>query len=203
MRRFALAFLPLLLAAPVLPGCAEMRTPQSAMNLPLDLVPGATDPMRQAVNLAAADFADQGAALAGDPVRTARAAARLEFLAQLLATDPRYAALPAGMILSLGGAVGEVRRALGLSESTPPEQAVTLLADVARALEAGRRPVFPEAVFPAGPEMTLRRLREPGPLPETAIATGRLQEAVAALDANAGWRMAPNAVPYRNTVLSP
>lgn len=197
MRRFAAPLLPLMLTLAALPGCAEMRTPRPAFDLPLDLVPGATDPMRQAVDLAAADFADQGAALAGQPARTARAAARLEFLAQLLTTDPRYAALPTGMILSLGGAVGEVRRAIGLSEATPPEQAVTLLADIARALEAGRRPAFPQAVFPAGPEMTLRRLREPGPLPEAAIATGRLQEAVAALDTTAGWGNAPNAVPYR------
>ncbi|MXP65757.1 hypothetical protein E0493_20615 [Roseomonas sp. M0104] len=186
MRRFAFSPLPLLLVA-ALGGCAEMRTPPSAFAVPLDLMPGATDPLRSAVDMAVADFADQGAALAGRPVRTARAAARLEYLAEVLAADPRYAALPPGTILALRGAVGEVRRALGLSEITPPEQAVTLLAGAARALEAGRRPPLPEAVFPAGPEVTLRRLNEPGPLPEAAIATGRLQETVAALDATAGW----------------
>jgi len=187
MRRFALSLLPLLLATTTLSGCAEMRTPRPAFSMPLDLVPGATDPVRSAVDMAAADFADQGAVLSGHPARTARAAARLEFLAETLATDPRYAALPPGTILSLRAAVGEVRRAIGLSETTPPEQAVTLLAGAARALEAGRRPPLPAAVFPAGPEVTLRRLNEPGPLPGAAIATGRLQETIAALDISAGW----------------
>ncbi|MDJ0389473.1 hypothetical protein QMO56_15250 [Roseomonas sp. E05] len=197
MRRFAFSLLPLLLATAALPGCAEMRTPRPVFDVPLDLMPDATDPVRSAVDMAAADFADQGAALAGRPVRTARAAARLEFLTEILATDPRYAALPPGMILALRGAAGEVRRAIGLSETTPPEQAVTLLAGAARALEAGRRPPLPEAVFPAGPEITLRRLNEPGPLPEAAIATGRLQETVAALDTAAGWSMNPGTVPAR------
>lgn len=189
--------LPLALGAALLGGCAELRTPREALAPPLDLVPGSEDPVRGAVRLAAADFADQGAALQGRPAAAARAAARLEYLTQTLVLEQRFAALPPGLMLSMGGAVREVRQALGISEATPPEQVVSLLAEVARALEARRNPPLPQAVFPAGAEATLRRLREPGPLPEAAIATGRLQEAMAALDAGSGWAVRPEGTTAR------
>jgi len=189
--------LPLALGAALLGGCAELRTPNTALTPPLDLVPGSEDPVRGAVRLAARDFADQGAVLQGRPAATARAAARLEYLTQTLTLEQRFAALPPGLLLSMGGAVREVRQALGISETALPEQVVPVLAQAARALDAGRNPPLPEALFPAGPEATLRRLREPGPLPEAAIATGRLQEAVAALDAGNGWTVRPEGMTVR------
>lgn len=194
MRRVpALPLTALLLAALVLPGCAELRTPRPRVSLPLELVPNAEDPVRSAARLASAAFADQGAALQGHPAETARAAARLEYLAQTLAADPRYAALPPGLTLALRGAVGEVRGALGLAEAALPEQAIAALAQAARALE-GRgdaAAVLVPPLFPAGAEATLRRLREPGPLPEAAIATGRTEEAIRALDIGTGWTLSP------------
>ncbi|MFC7608941.1 hypothetical protein [Teichococcus aestuarii] len=113
--------------------------------------------------------------------------------AQTLAADPRYAALPPGLTLALRGAVGEVRGALGTAEAALPEQAIAALAQAARALE-GRddaAAVLVPPLFPAGAEATLRRLREPGPLPEAAIATGRTEEAIRALDIGTGWTLSP------------
>ncbi|PHK95605.1 hypothetical protein CR162_07075 [Pseudoroseomonas rhizosphaerae] len=202
MRRvptFRLMALPLglLLGALLLPGCerlgAELRTPRPRVSLPLELVPGAEDPLRSAARLSAAAFADQGAGLQGRPAETARAAARLEYLAQALASDPRYRALPPGLSLALRGAVAELRAALGLAEAALPEQAIAALAQAARALDGGgdARAALAPPLFPAGPEATLRRLREPGPLPEAAIATGRTEEAIRALDAGSGWTVTP------------
>ncbi|MFZ6763727.1 hypothetical protein [Pseudoroseomonas sp. WGS1072] len=185
--------LPLALAALLLPACAELRTPPPRTELPLDLVPAAQDPFRSAVRLAARDFADQAAGLNGRPAETAKAAARLEFLAQAIATDPRYSDFPPGMVMALRGAVAEVRQAIGLSETALPDQAIGALAAAARAIEAGGGSggAFPETLFPAGPERTRQRLAEPGPLPEAAIATGRLEEAVAAMDREGGWGRRP------------
>lgn len=191
-RRLLLAALPL----SGLAACAELRSPRPRATLPLELVPPGEDPVRGAARLASAAFRDQGAGLSGRPVETARAAARLEFLAQILARDPRYAALPPGLILALRGAVGEVRQALGMADTLLPEQAVDGLAAIARWLEArgtAADSLFPPGLFPAGPQRSLQRLTEPGPLPEAAIATGRLEEAIAQLDTAAGWSggMAP------------
>lgn len=195
MRRFASSALVLTLAgALLLPACAELRTPAPRNELPLDLVPGSEDPFRSAVRLSARDFADQGSALNGDPARTARAAARLEYLAQAVASDPRYSSLTTGMTLALRGAVGEVRQALGLSPTALPDQAIRAYAAAARAIDRrrGLDDALPETLFPAGPERTRQRLAEPGPLPEAAIATGRLEEAVTALDREQGWNRQPD-----------
>jgi hypothetical protein len=187
----------LLLAIPLLPAlaaCAELRTPRPRLTLPLELVPGTEDPVRSAARLAAAAFQNEGAGLAGHPAETARAAARLEYLTAILSTDPRFAALPQGLVLALRGAVGEVRSALGMPDAVLPEQAVEALAAIARAVDArggGTGPLsdslFPPGLFQAGPERTQNRLNEPGPLPEAAIATGRAQEAISTLDSGAGW----------------
>jgi hypothetical protein len=91
------------------------------------------------------------------------------------------------MVLALGAAVREVRQALGIAESAVPEQLVEILTAAAGAIEAGRDPVLPAAVFPAGPQRTLQRLAQPGPLPDAALATGRLVEVIGSLDSGAGW----------------
>jgi hypothetical protein len=187
MHRFASTALAMLLGTTLLAGCAELRTPPSRMAVPLAIVPSSDDPVRGAAQLAAVDFADQGATLSGRPAATARAAARLEYLTQSLTQDTRYAAVPTGMVLALGAAVREVRQALGIAESAVPEQLVGILTAAAGAIEAGRDPVLPAAVFPAGPQRTLQRLAQPGPLPDAALATGRLVEVIGSLDSGAGW----------------
>ncbi|WP_159995722.1 hypothetical protein [Roseomonas sp. 18066] len=190
MRLARLSVLPALLAgALLLPGCAELRTPRPRIELPLELVQGPEDPVRNSARLAAAAFDNQGAGLDGRPAETARAAARLEYLAQVLTTDPRFAALPPGLSMSLRGAVREVRQAIGISATALPEQVIPALTTAGRVIEArgDTAAALPAAVFQAGPALTLQRLGQPGPLPEAAIATGRTQEAIAALDRVDGW----------------
>ncbi|MFC3124793.1 hypothetical protein ACFOD4_06940 [Pseudoroseomonas globiformis] len=150
-------------------------------------MPKGGDPFRGIARAAAAEFADQGAGLQNRPAAMARAAARLEFLMQSITQDPRYAALPASNALAMGGAVREVRQALGIAPSALPEQVIGFLTDAANAMEAGREPAWPMAIFPGGPVLTRQRLAAPGPLAEAAIATGRLDEAIAALDAASAW----------------
>ncbi|MCQ4158934.1 hypothetical protein NON00_03220 [Roseomonas sp. GC11] len=185
------------LAVLVLPACAELRTPRPRIALPLDLVPGSEDPVRSAARLAAAAFASEGAAVQNNPAGMARAAARLEYLVQILASDPRFRVLPPGLLLSLRGAVGEVRLALGIAPLALPEQLVPVLAQLARVIDAGgdTRPAFPAAFFPAGPERSLQRLTQPGPLPEAAMATGRLLDQITDLDQTEGWNGPPDTRP--------
>ncbi|MFB9968744.1 hypothetical protein ACFFMP_01135 [Pseudoroseomonas cervicalis] len=184
------------LAVPLLPACAELRTPRPRVDLPLSLVPGAEDPVRSAARLSAAAFQDQGAALEGRPAETARATARLEYLTHTLGSEPRFAALPPGLILALRGAVREVRQALGLSATALPEQVIPAMARLAQLLDARAETAaaFPAALFPAGPERSLLRLTQPGPLPEAAIATGRALEAITQLDQSNGWAGRPDTV---------
>lgn len=191
-RRFLLAAL----TVPLLAGCAELRTPRPRVDLPLSLVPGAEDPVRSAARLSAAAFQDQGARLEGHPAETARATARLEYLTHTLGSEPRFAALPPGLLLALRGAVREVRQALGISATALPEQVIPTMARLAQLLEAGRDagPAFPDALFPAGPERSLLRLTQPGPLPEAAIATGRTLEAITEMDQTNGWGGRPDTV---------
>ncbi|KAA2212648.1 hypothetical protein [Teichococcus oryzae] len=165
------------------------------MAVPLALVPASDDPLRGAARLAAADFADEGAALHGRPAAMARAAARLEYLAHTLTQDARYGAVPGGTVMALGSGVREVRQVLGIAESAVPEQLVGILTAAAQAIEAGRVPVLPAAIFPAGQERTLQRLNEPGPLPDAALATGRLVEVIDSLDARSGWGTQPATTP--------
>ncbi|MDB5370503.1 MAG: hypothetical protein JWP20_2061 [Roseomonas sp.] len=175
------------LSALLLAGCSELRAPRASQPVPTELLPANEEPVRAAANLTARDFADQGAALQGRPAEAARAIARLEWLTATLSTDPRYAALPEGIGMSMRAAAAETRGALGIVEDTPPAAVTASLSAIARALEAGATPAFPAAIFPAGAERSLQRLTTPGPLPQAGIATGRAAEMIAELDRDGGW----------------
>jgi hypothetical protein len=185
-------FLPALaLSALMMTGCAELRAPRVVQPVPLELLPAGRDPFRAAVGMAAADFSNQGVGLRGRPAETARAIARLEWLTAVVSTDPRYRALPIGLIMAMQASVVETRAALGMVEDTPPALATRSLAEIARALDAGTAPNVPAEIFPAGAERTLLRLSGPEPFPQAGIATGRLADNVAELDRSGGWN--PNA----------
>lgn len=179
----------------LLSGCAELRTPRATQPVPAELLPPATDPLRAAARMAAADFANEGAALQDRPALAARAIGRLEWLTAVLSTDPRYDALPQGIAMALRGGTAEVREALGMVADTPPAQATAALTAIARQIDAGRTPDFPPALFPGGAERSLQRLTKLGPLPQAAIATGQAAEAIAQLDQNGGWNRGAGAAP--------
>ncbi|MBO1073760.1 hypothetical protein [Roseomonas marmotae] len=177
----------LALSALLFGGCAELRTPRASQPLPTALLPPRVEPLRAATRMAAADFADQGSRLQGHPAETARAIGRLEWLTATLSTDPRYAALPQGVAMSLRGAAAETRAALGIVPDAPPARVTAVLTETASALDRGADPSFPADLFPAGPERSMQRLRAPGPFPQAGIATGQAAEAIAALDRDGGW----------------
>jgi hypothetical protein len=175
------------LSALALAGCAELRAPRTVQPVPLELLPAGQDPVRSAIAMAAADFANEGAGLQGHPVETARAVARLEWLTALASTDPRFRALPVGLVMLLQGSVVETRQALGITADAPPARVTASLTAIARALEAGRTPDFPPDLFPAGAERSQQRLRAPDPFPQAGIATGQLAEVTADIDRAGGW----------------
>jgi hypothetical protein len=177
----------LALSALMLAGCAELRTPRATQPVPAALLPPNVEPVRAAARMAAADFSDQGSRLQGRPAETARAIGRLEWLTAVLSTDPRYSSLPEGVGMSMRAAAAETRAALGMVADTPAARATAALTEIATALDAGRTPNFPAALFPAGPERSLQRLRAPGPFPQAGIATGQAADAIAAADRDGSW----------------
>lgn len=182
MRVAALALL--LLAT----GCAEVTRPPPPPP-PLGLVGAipAADPLRAALDAAAAAFADRGAALAGRPAEAALAVAQLEYVAANLPRSPRYAMLAGGVGRDLALAREEVRDALGIAEAAEPAEVVRALLAAARALRAGDRQAAAAALAPPlfrpGGARSLARLGELGPLPQAAIATITASQAVAHADA--------------------
>ncbi|MBO1079045.1 hypothetical protein [Roseomonas haemaphysalidis] len=179
----------------LLAGCAELRTPPVVQPVPVALLPPATDPLRAAARMAAADFAEEGAAVQNRPAEAARAMGRLEWLTAVLSTDQRYDALPPGIAMALRGGTAEVREALGMVADTPPAQATAALTAIARQIDAGQSPDFPAALFPGGAERSLQRLTRPGPLPQAAIATGQAAEVIARLDQTGGWNRGAGETP--------
>lgn len=176
-----------LLSSVLMAGCSELRAPRVAQPVPLALLPVGQDPVRAGIEMAAADFSNQGVGLRGKPAETARAIARLEWLTAVVSTDPRYRALPIGLGMALRASVVETREALGMVADTPPALATSSLTNIAAALDAGTTPVVPADIFPAGAERTLQRLTAPEPFPQSGIATGRLADTVAELDRSGGW----------------
>ncbi len=171
------------------PGCAEMtRAPPPPP--PPGLVMGATaDPFRAALAEAGTAFADRGAALAGQPARTAQATAQLEYVAATLPVDERYARLAPGVGRDLVLAREEVRDALGIMAAAPAPTVIRAMLEAAERLRAGDRPgaaaALPAPMFRPGGAESVARLGEPGPLPQASVALVFAQQAVARLDAQA------------------
>lgn len=178
------ALLPLGLLA-LVAGCAEMRTPPAITRIPAVLAPNSPDPVRTMAAEAAAAFADAGRSLAGDPARTARAAAQVEMLLAEFERDPRWAPISPGAIFELRGARLELRAALGIRAGAGSDAVARALAAAYQALQRGDQRAAQAALDPAlfepGGAVTLARLINPGPLPQTRLGTTRAQEEVARL----------------------
>jgi hypothetical protein len=178
----------------VVTGCAELRTPPPPPP-PVGLVGAVGDPLRAAVDAAALAFADRGTGLAGRPAEAAEAIARLEFVAQTLPADPRYARLAEGLGRDLALAQDEARDALGVMASAPsPAVQRALLAAAAR-LRAGERAAAGAAltmpIFRPGGIDSVVRLGTLGPLPQAALATSQAQQAILRADATGIGRRMP------------
>ncbi len=157
------AFLPLLACAPV--------EPQAT--LPADAVIGAGDPTRAAIIGSAYAFGAPES-LAGRPDAAARAAAEVEYLASELRTGPRWVEFNPAISQEMAAAREELRAALGISPSAPPQAVVDALYSASRALRAGDREAAAQLLKPPtfqDGEGTLLRLASLPPLPRTRIAT--------------------------------
>jgi hypothetical protein len=169
-------------------GCAELTRPPPPPP-PASLVPGVADPLAAALDDMARDFADRGLSLADRPVEAAEALARLEYLAEALPRDPRYARLAEGTGRELALARGEARDALGVAETAPPGAVIAALAAAAARLRArdpaGAARAMPAPMFRPGGAASVRRLSELGPLPQAAFAGVMARDAVARVNATA------------------
>ncbi|MCR0980645.1 hypothetical protein [Roseomonas populi] len=187
-RRRALAAL---LALGSLGACDELRRPVTARPAPPGLLPPDQEAGRAAIAALARDMQGANVGLRDQPVRVARAAALLEWLAVDLANNPRWAPVPANARAGIGQARDEMRGALGADPLGDSPRLAAALATAARALAAGNRgaavAALPTALFPRGGEAALARLSDPGPLPQGEIAAAALAEAVRSLDETSGW----------------
>ena len=166
-------------------GCAEVTRPAPPPP-PADLVGGAPDPGRAAIDAAAAAFADRGMGLANRPAAAAQAMAQLEYATEAFASEPRWAAMPEGIRREMLLARTEVRDAIGLDPAAPSRTVVAALLAAARSLRAGDRPRAAAALRPPlfrpGGEASIARLGDAGPLPQASNATALAQETASRMD---------------------
>ncbi|GAA0570058.1 hypothetical protein GCM10009416_05780 [Craurococcus roseus] len=160
--------LPVLLSALLLLGCSA--TPGSPW------LGGLGDPVRGAALRAPATLGDTSR-WAGRPVEAAEAAAELEFLANEMATNPRYAPeVNPAVGQQLEFARREMREFLGVAPSAAPDLVIAGLRRAASALRAGSRAGAEAALsgpaFAYGPSATLGRLASMPRLPRVAEAAG-------------------------------
>jgi hypothetical protein len=171
-----------------LAACDEMRRPPAFAAPPAGLIAPSADPVRDVMAAAAEDFIDQGRKLQGNPALAARAAARLEYLAD---AAPGWAPLSTSAGLALRGARSEVRSAFNADTEASPRLMMQALLAASRALARGDRAAaaaaLPEPLFRGGGEAALRRLEEPGPLPYAEQATALLVRESVRLDAEQRW----------------
>jgi hypothetical protein len=178
--------------AALLGGCAELKRPPPP---PANLGIANADPVRGAIYLMGPEFADRGRGLAGKPVETAEAAARLEFVTDALARDQRYRAMSGSLRREFLLARDEVRDALGIAPDLTPQAAITGLLDAAEALRRGNEQAaaaaLPPPGFRPGGAASVARLSDVGPLPQAAIATGLAVDAARQMDADNVWGPVP------------
>jgi hypothetical protein len=137
---------------------------------------GLGDPVRGAAIRAPFTLGDTGR-WAGRPAEAAEAAAELEFLANEIATNPRYAPeVNPAVGQQLDAARREMREFLGIAPSAAPELAIAALRRAAAALRAGSRAGAEAALsgpaFVYGPSATLGRLASMPRLPRVSEAAG-------------------------------
>jgi len=160
---------PLLLALPLLLGACVADTPDAYLG-------GLGDPVRGAALNAPRQFGDLSRWF-GDPAGAARAVAQVEFLAEALDSDPRWAPqVQPTAALQMRVARREVRDALGIAPAAPTGAVRPALLAAADAIAQGS-PARAEAAlsapaFAAGGRATLERLARLPRLPRTAEAAG-------------------------------
>jgi hypothetical protein len=180
----------LLTLLPLLGSCAGSLPPPS-VSLPPDAVEGAGDPTRAAIINTAYAFANPRA-LAGRPAEAARAVANYEYLAVEISTGPRWVSFSPLVGVELRRGLEEVRNAVGIAPSAPPQLVVDTLYAALRALhaadvEAARR-VLSLPLFEAGSEATLARLTNLPQLPGAAFATSLAASEMNRQDRDGGRR---------------
>lgn len=178
--------LPLLGAA-----CAGRPLPPSAV-LPPDAVQGAGDPTRAAILHTADAFSTPGR-LAGRPEEAARAVAEVEHLTVELASGPRWVGFSPLAATQMAAARAEVRGALGIPGTAPPQAVIDQLFAASRAMRAGdpgaAAAVLSPSIFPAGGAATLNRLASLPPLPQTSAATAFAARELTRTDMDRGGPM--------------
>lgn len=177
-----------ILAILTLAACDEMRRPQAGAAPPAGLVAPSADPVRDAMKAAAEDFIDQGRKLQGNPAEAARAAARLEYVAE---AAPGWGPISPSVVIALRGARSEVRNALAADLDASPRLVMQALVAASNALARGDRAAaaaaLPAPLFRGGGEQALRRLEQPGALPYAEQATALLVQEATRLDAEQRW----------------
>ena len=170
--------------------CAPGPLPPS-VSLPPDAVQGAGDPTRAAIVTTANVFAAPGS-IAGQPALAARAAAQLEYLVVEIPTGPRWWGFSPNVSLELERARPELRAALGIAPTAPPQAVIDSLYAASRALTAGDRAavdrILVPPLYPAGPVATLQRLSALPFLPQANFATALAAGEMNRLDEDGGRR---------------
>ncbi|MEO3475231.1 hypothetical protein AAFN86_25445 [Roseomonas sp. CAU 1739] len=184
--RLGLVLLPLAIAA-----CEELRTPQALPPAVLTGEPTNGGPLRAAVEATTADFADQGARLAGHPAETALALARFEAIEVEVANRRAWPALSPTIGYAMRTARDENRAAIGAAQQASSNDVIQALGTVAQRLRAndlaGAAAALRTPMFEPGGEVTLGRLGEIGPLPAAEQAMAALSRDVRRLDLDSGW----------------
>ncbi|MBX6742415.1 MAG: hypothetical protein QJR07_00420 [Acetobacteraceae bacterium] len=164
-----------------LPGCTPPGPPPLSVSLPPDAVQGAGDPTRAAIINTAYVFGNPGS-IAGQPAEAARAVANYEYLAVELRFGPRWAGFSPLVATEFAQGLQEVRNAVGIAPSAPPQPVIDALYAASRALRAGdtasAERILSPPLFPAGGAATLQRLAALPLLPHannaTALALGEM-----------------------------
>lgn len=171
-------------------GCTS-GPPTPSATLPPDAVQGAGDPTRAAILTTASVFGSPGS-IAGQPAVAARAAAQLEYLVVEIATGPRWWGFSPNVSLELQKARPELRAALGIAPTAPPQAIIDSLYAVSRALTAGDQAavegILVPPLYPAGPAVTLQRLYALPFLPQANFATALAARELNWLDDGGGRR---------------
>lgn len=157
-------------------GCAPVEPPPT---LPPSIGPQAGFVSRDPIMVVGQDVtAFFRAPRAGQPAAAARAIAELEWLADAVPANPRWQTASGTAIVALAQSRWEARTALGIPSNTPAQAVINGLAGAAVAIEAGDRAALaaalPRAVFPLGPEGTVRRLSQPPSVPSAMLALAAL-----------------------------
>jgi hypothetical protein len=178
------------LLALLVSGCTPGPVPLSA-SLPPDAVQGAGDPTRAAIITTANVFAAPGS-IVGQPALAARAAAQLEYLIVEIPTGPRWRGFSPNVSLELEQARPELRSALGINPTAPPQAVIDSLYAASRALTTGDRAaverILVPPIYPAGPVITLQRLSAMPILPHANFATALAASEMNQLDDDGGRR---------------